>query len=64
MRNERIFENRPRWFGRVMRKEETEAVRAVMIMNDEGKRGRGKPRITNRFGDQKMHHSILNISDK
>jgi len=33
-----------RWFGHVMRWEETKAVRVVIKMNVEGKKGRGRPR--------------------
>lgn len=35
-------ENRLRWFDRAMRREDSEVVRAVMEMNVEGRRGRGK----------------------
>jgi hypothetical protein len=38
----KIRENRLRWFGHVMRREETKAVKVVMKMNVEGKRERGK----------------------
>jgi hypothetical protein len=37
-------ENRLRWFGHVMRKEETKAIRVVMKVNIEGKRERGRPK--------------------
>jgi hypothetical protein len=37
-------ENRLRWFGHVMRREETKAVRVVIKMNVERKRGRGSPK--------------------
>jgi len=35
-------ENRLRWFRHVMRQEESKAVRVVMNMKVEGKRGRGR----------------------
>jgi len=41
----KIKENRLRWFGHVMRREETKAVKVVMKMNVEGKRGRGRPKM-------------------
>lgn len=37
--------NKLRWFGHVMRLEETKAIRADMKMNVEGKRGREKPKM-------------------
>jgi len=43
-------EKRLRWFGRVMRREETETVRVVMRMNVEGRRGRRGQK--NRFLDR------------
>jgi len=39
-----MTENRLRWFGCVIRRENLEAVRTVMAMNVEGKRGRGRPK--------------------
>jgi len=39
-----IRENKLRWFGHVMRREETEAVRVVMKLNVEGKRGTERPK--------------------
>jgi hypothetical protein len=36
--------NNLRWFGHEMRREETKAVRVVMNMNVEGRRGKGKPK--------------------
>ncbi|KAL4082969.1 hypothetical protein QTP88_023973 [Uroleucon formosanum] len=40
----KMRENRLKWLGHVMRREETGAVRVVMKMNIEGKRGRGRPK--------------------
>jgi hypothetical protein len=40
----KMRENKFRWFGHVMRQEETKAVRVVMKMNVEGKRRRGRPK--------------------
>jgi hypothetical protein len=40
----KMRENRLRWFGHVMKRKETKAVRLDMKMNIEGKRGRGKPK--------------------
>jgi len=37
-------ENRLKWFGRVMRKQETEAVRVVMEIVVQGKSGRERPK--------------------
>jgi len=34
----KMRKNRPSWFGHVMRKEETKAVRAIMKINVEGKK--------------------------
>jgi len=34
-------DNRTRWFGHVMRKEETEAISAIKKINVEGKREKG-----------------------
>jgi len=39
---DKMRENRLRWFGYVMRREDSEAVRIVMGLSIEGKRGRGK----------------------
>jgi len=36
-------ENRLRWFGHVMRREKTKAVRVVMKINVVGKRRSGRP---------------------
>ncbi|KAL4132087.1 hypothetical protein QTP88_009302 [Uroleucon formosanum] len=41
---DKMSENRLRWLGYVMRREETSAVRVVMKMNVEMKRGRGRPK--------------------
>jgi len=37
-------ENRLRWFGHDMWRGESEAVRTVMEMNIDGRRGRGRPK--------------------
>jgi len=47
-------ENKLRWFGYVMRCEETKAVRVVMKINVEKKGGRGRP---------KMRFVIFNIDN-
>jgi len=41
----KIRENRLRWFGSMMSREKTKAVRVVMRMNVERRKGRGKPKI-------------------
>jgi hypothetical protein len=40
---DKMRENRLIWFGYVVRREEKNAVRVVLKMNGEGKRGRGRP---------------------
>jgi len=40
---DKIRGNRLRWFGHVMWRKETKAVRVVMKINVEGERGRGRP---------------------
>jgi len=34
-----------RWFGHVMRRKQTEAVRVIMKINVEGSRGKERPKI-------------------
>ena len=46
---DKMRENRLRWLGHVLRREETEAVRLVREMHVVGKRGRG--RLKKRWGD-------------
>ena len=46
---DKMRENRLRWLGHVLRREETEAVRLVREMHVVGKRGRGRPK--KRWGD-------------
>ena len=41
---DKMRENRLRWLGHVLRREETEAVRLVREMHVVGKRGRGRPK--------------------
>jgi hypothetical protein len=41
---DKMRKNRLRWFGHVMRRKETKAVRVVIKMNIEGKRGRRRPK--------------------
>ena len=41
---DKMRENRLRWLGHVLRREETEAVRLVKEMYVDGKRGRGRPK--------------------
>ncbi|KAL4135686.1 hypothetical protein QTP88_007282 [Uroleucon formosanum] len=41
---DKVRENKLRWLGHVMRREETSAVRVVMKINIEGKRERGRPK--------------------
>ncbi len=41
-----VKRNRLRWFGHVLRKDESAWLRRVMEMNVEGGRGRGRPRKT------------------
>uniref|UniRef100_UPI00358ECC96 E3 ubiquitin-protein ligase RNF168-like isoform X2 n=1 Tax=Myxine glutinosa TaxID=7769 RepID=UPI00358ECC96 len=41
-----VKRNRLRWFGHVLRKDESDWLRRVMEMNVEGSRGRGRPRKT------------------
>lgn len=57
-------ENRLRWFGHVMTREKMEAIRSVMEMNVEGRKGNPKKRwsdvverggLTHNFG-----HSLVN----
>jgi len=36
--------NRLRWFGHIMRKEDSEALRTVMKLSVEGRIGRGRPK--------------------
>jgi len=37
-------ENGFRWFGHVMRRKNSEAIKTVMEINVEGRRGRGRPK--------------------
>ena len=44
--SDKIKEGRLKWFGHVKRREMTEPVRAVENLTVEGRRGRGRPRLT------------------
>jgi len=41
---DKMRENRLRWFGLVMKREDLKAVRTVMELRVNGKRGRGRPK--------------------
>lgn len=52
----KMRENRLKWFGHMMKREETETIRVIMRINLEGRRGRGRPKkkwfyTIERYGD-------------
>lgn len=57
-------ENGPRWFGHLMRRKETDAVRLVVKMNVE--RGRRKPKKNSwiRLSDMKAAGVRIDVEDR
>jgi len=41
---DKMRENRLRWFGHIMKREDSEAVRTIMELSVKGRRGRGRPK--------------------
>ncbi|KAJ0765672.1 hypothetical protein HanPI659440_Chr08g0306081 [Helianthus annuus] len=56
--SEKIREGRLRWFGHVKRRETTTPVRVVEILTVEGRRGRGRPKLT---WDEHIRHDLLEL---
>lgn len=57
-----IKENRLRWLGRVLKREETEVLRLVKEMYVNGKRGKG--RLRKRGGVMENYFRIVGVSEK
>ena len=56
---DRIREWRMRWFGHVKRRQTTNPVRTVANINIEGKRGRGRPKLT---WDERIMHDLIDLN--
>ena len=55
---DKIKEGRLRWFGHVKRRETTAPVRVVETLTVEGRRGRGRPKLT---WDEQIRHDLLEL---
>ena len=56
--SDKIREGRLRWFGHVRRRQNTAAVRAVETLVVEGKRSRGRPRLT---WDERIRQDFVDL---
>ena len=50
--------NRLRWLGHVLGKDDDDWVKKIILFEVEGKRGRGRPRMTWRPGGGKGHERV------
>ena len=55
---DKIKEGRLRWFGQVKRRQMTSPVRSVETLIVEGKRRRGRPKVT---WDERIRHDLLDL---
>ncbi|KAJ0587063.1 hypothetical protein HanIR_Chr04g0158951 [Helianthus annuus] len=55
---DKIKEGRLRWFGHVKWRQTTEPVRVVETLTVEGRRGRGRPKLT---WDEQIRHDLLEL---
>ncbi|KAJ0888605.1 putative reverse transcriptase domain-containing protein [Helianthus annuus] len=56
--SDKIREGRLRWFGHVKRRQTTAPVRVVETLTVEGKRGRGRPKLT---WEEQIRHDLLEL---
>ncbi|KAJ0851966.1 hypothetical protein HanRHA438_Chr14g0632811 [Helianthus annuus] len=54
--SDKIKEGRLRWFGHVKRRQTTAPVRVVETLTVEGRRGRGRPKLT---WEEQIRHDLL-----
>ena len=56
--SDKIKEGRLRWFGHVKRRQTTTPVRVVETLTVEGRRGRGRPKLT---WDEQIRHDLVEL---
>ncbi|KAD4584273.1 hypothetical protein E3N88_21874 [Mikania micrantha] len=56
--SDKVREGRLRWFGHVRRRSQAAPVRKVEFLTVEGKRGRGRPRLT---WDEQIRHDLTEL---